>query len=224
MTSHETGFTFSGQTLSTYTTGQRLIPETRRGTIYVTNIFKFLINTCDKPRKLSTWTNWRLIPVTSQENYLSFSGQRSIPETRQDKYLLNQLMLIQLQDFWKQFTDYPNMDVNISLIQIQLLKTVYGCFPTWMSICCLFRIQIQIQLQLRYVPDTDTIQMFILLIFQQTFLDGIYKPISDKILSHLQMASLSPFPQTTLWRVQIYEHSSVQSSFTFESRTANSPI
>ena len=30
---------------------------------------------------------------------------------------------------------------------------------------------------------------------QQTFLDGIFKPISDKILSHLQMAYLSPFPQ-----------------------------
>ena len=30
---------------------------------------------------------------------------------------------------------------------------------------------------------------------QQTFLDGIFKPISDKILSHLQMTSLSPFPQ-----------------------------
>ncbi|CAI8609586.1 unnamed protein product [Vicia faba] len=30
---------------------------------------------------------------------------------------------------------------------------------------------------------------------QQTFLDGIYNPISNKILSPLQMASLSPFPQ-----------------------------
>ena len=32
----------------------------------------------------------RLIPVTSQENYLSFSSQRLIPETSQDNYLTDQ--------------------------------------------------------------------------------------------------------------------------------------
>ena len=54
---------------------------------------------------------------------------------------------------------------------------------------------------------------------QQSFLDGIYKPISNKILASLQMASLSPFPQLHFCRVQIYGHSSVQSSFTFKPRT-----
>ena len=37
----------------------------------------------------------------------------------------------------------PNMDVNLSLVQIQLLKIVYGCFPTWMSIYCLFNPRIR---------------------------------------------------------------------------------
>ena len=74
------------------------------------------------------------------------------------------LLLIQLQDFWKQFTDTPNTDVNLLLIQIQgswkqfmdasqhgcqsiacsdstssIMKIVYGCFSTWMSIYRLFR-------------------------------------------------------------------------------------
>ena len=36
-----------------------------------------------------------------------------------------------LQDFWKQFMGSPVTDVNLSLVQIlQLLKTVYGFFPT----------------------------------------------------------------------------------------------
>ena len=81
-------------------------------------------------------------------------------------------------------------------------------------------IHIQVQLQLGYAPDTDAISLLIQiqsldtvqirsryghhydthsfdlqLAVQQTFLDGIYKPISEKILSPLQMTSLSPFPQ-----------------------------
>ena len=75
-----------------------------------------------------------------------------------------------------------------------------------------------------------------------TFPDGIYKPIPDKILLHLQMASispssypsslqmasLSPFPTSHCWyytmRVQIFGHFSVQSSSTFGSRKAHKPI
>ena len=75
-----------------------------------------------------------------------------------------------------------------------------------------------------------------------TFPNGIYKPIPDKILSHLQMASISPssyppslqmasvspFPTSHCWystmRVQISGHSSVQSSSTFGSRKARKPI
>ena len=45
------------------------------------------INTYNKPGELSTWRDWRLIPVTSQENYLSFSGHRLIPVTCQENYL-----------------------------------------------------------------------------------------------------------------------------------------
>ena len=56
-------------------------------------------------------------------------------------------------------------------------------------------------------------------LMRSTFLDGMFKPISGEIQSHLQMASLSRFPQPYFWRVQIYGHSSVQSSFTFESQT-----
>ena len=75
-----------------------------------------------------------------------------------------------------------------------------------------------------------------------TLPNGIYKPIPDKVLSHLQMASISPssyppslqmasispFPTSHCWdstmRVQISGHSSVQSSSTFGSRKARKPI
>ena len=71
--------------------------------------------------------------------------------------------------------------------------------------------------------------------------NGIYKPILDKILSHLQMefispssyptslqmAFVSPFPPPHCWHftmwVQISGHSSVQSSSTFGSRKACKP-
>ena len=58
--------------------------------------------------------------------------------------------------------------------------------------------RLSLQIQFKCIPNADTILMLILLTYsfaiQQIFLDGIFKPISDKTLSHLQMASLSPFP------------------------------
>ena len=50
-----------------WTTDCGSIPETSQETIYMKRL---KINTCNKPG-----------------NYLSFSGQRLIPETRQDNYL-----------------------------------------------------------------------------------------------------------------------------------------
>ena len=41
----------------------------------------------------------------------------------------------------------------------------------------------------------DTCSSNLQLTIQQTFLDGIFKPISDTLLSHLQMAYFIPFPQ-----------------------------
>ena len=83
-------------------------------------------------------------------NYLSFSSQRLIPETRQDNYLLDQL---KQPNFPIQFRGAPNTDAMLAIIQFQLIDTV-----------------------------------------QQSFLDGIFKPISNNYPSFLQMASLSPFP------------------------------
>ena len=74
----------------------------------------------------------------------------------------------------------------------------------------------------RYASDTNAILTLIWFqltdIVQQSFLDGIYKPISNNILSSLQMEFLSPFSLPSHHRVQISGHSSVQSSSAFESR------
>ena len=71
-------------------------------------------------------------------------------------------------------------------------KTVHGCLPTRMLIYCLFRPSVQrLQTWIPFWYSPTHLQHTV----QQTFLDGIFKPISDKILSHLQMGSLSPFPQ-----------------------------
>ena len=41
------------------------------------------------------------------------------------------LLLIQFQDFWKQFMDSSQQRMLIyQLVQMQFLKTVYGFFPT----------------------------------------------------------------------------------------------
>ena len=63
----------------------------------------------------------------------------------------------------------------------------------------LISIQIQlpdtVQIRSKHGLHSDTHSFSLQLTIQQPFLGGIYKPISDKILSLLQMASLSPFPQ-----------------------------
>ena len=106
----------------------------------------------------------------------------------------------------------PNTEVILSLISRYSPDTLQTRKP----FCHLFRFKspgtTQIQSTYGYHFDVHSPDL------QQVFLDGIYKPIYNKILSPLQMASLSPFPQL-LHQVQIYGHSSVQSSFTFESRT-----
>ena len=87
--------------------------------------------------------------------------------------------------------------------------------------CYSFRFSLQIQL--RYVPDTDTI--LILTTYNSTNILGWH------LQAHLQQDSItSPngifkhIPSATLCRVQIYGHSSVQSSFTFRHERKNSPI
>ena len=52
-----------------------------------------------------------------------------------------------------------------------------------------------IQIRSRHGRHSGTHSFSLKFIIQHTFLDGIYKPISNKVLSLLQMASLSPFPQ-----------------------------
>ena len=96
--------------------------------------------------------------------------------------------------FLIQLRDAPDTDAILLLIQIQHLDTAwihsrYGCYSFDHS-----------DLVPRYNTDTFQIRIpfwysFFWLTTQQTFLDGIYKPISNKILWLLQMASLSPFPQ-----------------------------
>ena len=116
-----------------------------------------------------------------------------------------------------QYRYAPDMDAILILIQIQLSNTVqirsrHGCHSDTHS-------NSDFQIQYRYAPDTDAILLLIQiqspdttqirsrhghhsetysfdlkLTIQQTLLDGIYKPISNKILSSLQMASLIPFP------------------------------
>ena len=61
------------------------------------------------------------------------------------------------------------------------------------------------------------------IVIQQTFLDGIFKPISSKILPSPN-GIFKLIPASMFWRVQIYGQSSVQTSFTFESRKENLPI
>ena len=63
------------------------MPETRRGTIYVTNIAKFQINIFNKPGQLSV-DDWLKINTCNKPGKLYFfSHKRLIPETRQDNYL-----------------------------------------------------------------------------------------------------------------------------------------
>ena len=58
--------------------------------------------------------------------------------------------------------------------------------------------EFKVKIQFRSAPDTDAILILIQFqltdAVQQSFLDGIYKPISNNFLSYLQMESLSPFP------------------------------
>ena len=154
------------------------------------------------------------------------------------------LVQILLQDFWKQFMDSSQQRMlSYRLVQMQLLKTVYGRFPT--TDAALLLIQLQdfwkqfagspskrmltyrlfsffskpLKTVYRFLPTTD---VNLLLVQTPQFRDG-------PKLGHLhdipfQMASLSPFPHPLLWQVQISGHSSVQSPFTLESRKANLPI
>ena len=79
------------------------------------------------------------------------------------------------------------------------------------------------QIRSRRGHHSDTYSSDLQLTIQQTILDGIYKPIYNKILPSPN-GIFKPIPSTIFWRVQIYGHSSVQSSFTFESRKADLPI
>ena len=89
----------------------------------------------------------------------------------------------------------PNTEANLLLIQPQLLKTVYGCFPTWMSIYFLFRHPVQRCSKHGYLSDTspltDNIQ------FNKHSWMASTSP-SPTRYNHLQMASLSPSPDKIL--------------------------
>ena len=96
-----------------------------------------------------------------------------------------------LLDFSKQFTDSSLQRMSICSDSSQLLKLVYRFSRHGrQSVACsdpnseMFR-NMDALLILVHSPLT----------YSSTCPDGIFKPISDKILSHLQMASLSPFPQ-----------------------------
>ena len=138
----------------------------------------------------------------------SDSAFRYIPDTPQTQL-----------PFCHSFKIYPQHTValytDVSMLPIHNTDTLQIRQSFWYSF------KDQIQLQLRYAPDTDAILILIQfqLTVQQSFLDGIYKPISNNFLSSLWMTSLSPFPRPSHHRVQISGHSSVQSSSTFESRT-----
>ena len=145
--------------------------------------------------------------------------------------------------FWlfPQLRDAPNTDVILSPIQILDSDTIqihsrhgshsviysrfkysYNSDTLWtrMLFPCSYRSNLQIQL--RYVPDTDTIPILILLTyniqFNKQILDGIFKPISIKILPSLN-GIFKPIPSATFWQVQIYGHTSVQSSFTLDRKS-----
>ena len=83
----------------------------------------------------------------------------------------------------------------------------------WILLFCSYRFSLQIRSKYGHYSDAYSFDL------QQTFLDGIYNPISNKFLTYSPNGIFKPIPSTTFWRVQIYGHSSVQSSFTFESRT-----
>ena len=52
-----------------------------------------------------------------------------------------------------------------------------------------------VQIRSKHGHNFDTHSFSLQLTIKQTFLDCIFKTISSKVLSHLQMAYLSPFPQ-----------------------------
>ena len=101
-----------------------------------------------------------------------------------------------------QYGNTPDTEVILSLIQIQTSDTVqirsrHGChsvtysdFPQLRDApdtdAILFLIT-SLQMQFKYVPDADiilnTYSFDLQLKTQQTFLDGIFKPIPNKILS-----------------------------------------
>ena len=124
-----------------------------------------------------------------------------------------------------QYKYTPDTMVILLLIQTTTIRYRLDTLKTRTPLFRSYKLSLHIQF--KCIPDTDTIMMLILLTYniaiQQTFLDGIFKPISSKILPSPN-GIFKPIPSTIFWRVQIYGHSSVQSSFTFESRKANLPI
>ena len=52
-----------------------------------------------------------------------------------------------------------------------------------------------VQIRSKHRYHSDTYSSDLQRAIQQTSLDGIFKPVSNKVLSNLQMESLSPFPQ-----------------------------
>ena len=92
------------------------------------------------------------------------------------------LSLIQIQ-----YRYDPGTVAILSLIQISTIRLQYGYAPGTEAILSLIQIQSPdtVQIRSRYGHHSDTHSFDLQLTIQKTFLDGIYKPISNKILSPL---------------------------------------
>ena len=120
-------------------------------------------------------------PQCSRHGCHSVTHSELIPST---PFLHTQMLLCRPFRIQIQYRYTP--DTTVILIFIQRIKYSYSSdtLQTLTPFLCSCRLSLQIQF--KCIPDTDTILMLILLTYnvavQQTSLDGIFKPISSKIL------------------------------------------
>ena len=86
---------------------------------------------------------------------------------------------------------------TVAILSLVLIFSQFRYALDTVVILLLIQSQIQdtVQIRSKYGYHSDTFSSDLQLTVQQTFLDGIFKPISNKILQPLQMESLRPFPQ-----------------------------
>ena len=101
-------------------------------------------------------------------------------------------------DSFKRHSRYdPDSDDILSPSQMQ-----YGYTPDTAVILLLVQTSANL-VRTRYAPGMEAILFLIQIQLSITVPNGIYKPISDKVLSHLQMASVSPssYPSVSKWHL-----------------------